>query len=150
MSKFIRELNRLDNNLYPRDYNQFQSQIDRLIRSHLDLFCVDAGSFSLEHHNNGRRGYVSIDISQLYENFITNRDRDSDLNLIWVDSSDIQNLQAKLAGETWFLGLKQMVKEYDSAHYVNLCLSVIKAQQIYRGKSLPVFVSQIPIASRGE
>ena len=84
MSKFFHDLNRLDNNLYPRDYNQFQSQINHLIKFHIDLFCVDAGSFSLEHHNNGRRGYVSIDISQLYEKFFTNRDTDPDLKLVRI------------------------------------------------------------------
>jgi len=148
MSKFFREINRIENNLYPTDYNLFQSQINQLIKSHLDLFCVDAGSFSLEHHNIGRRGYVSIDISQLYENFFSKRDTDTELNFVWVDTTDIQKHEAKLASQSWFLQLKQMVRDYDSAHYVNLCIAVVKAQKIYRGKSLPVFVSQLPIATR--
>ena len=127
MSKFFRNLNRLDNNIYPKDYYLFQSQISQLLETHFEIFSIDAGSLSLDKHERGRRGYVAIDISELYENSLKYADFHTDLNFVWVDSSDIQKHQVKLAGESWFVQLKQMVQDYDPASTVNLCLSVNKS-----------------------
>jgi len=155
MSQFFKDINRLNksskfrqDNLYPPDFNIFQKQISDTIKFHFDLFSVDAGSLSKDNHNHGRRGYVSIDISELYENFIKDKTIQTALDLVWIDTSEINRLQHKLVSQSWFLQLKQMVKDYDSANYVNLCLSVKNAEQIYLGKSLPVFVLQLPILTR--
>lgn len=155
MAKFFDEVNRLNNfqksgksNLYPQDFNLFQNQINQLVEYHFDLFSTDAGSLSFDNHNQGRRGYVSIDISELYENFLKDKTIQTAVDLTWVDSSEINRLQHKLASQSWFLQLQQMVKDYNSAKLVNLCLSVKKAQEVYRGKSLPVFVLQLPILKR--
>lgn len=155
MTKFIRDINRLNSlktstllNEYLKYFKDFKNQIIELIRYHFDLLSLEVGSLSKDNHNHGIRGYVSIDISELYENFIKDKTIQTEVDLVWVDSSEIKRSQDVLASQAWFLQLKQMVKVYDSANYVNLCLSVKNAEQLYLGRSLPVFVLQLPILSR--
>ena len=97
MTKLIHELNRLNNlqypgkfNKYPKDFNLFQNWISELIKYHFDLFSLKAGSLSNDNHDYGRRGYVSIDISEFYENFIKNKTIQTEVDLVWVDSSEIK------------------------------------------------------------